>query len=225
MKLLNQYGKYFFTIAPKAVVCLALLVFGSFSLRAQDSGAQKQRYVFGVGTNALYDLAITPNVSVEFPLGSHWSVLGEFTFPWWTTKDNSRAWQMLKLDIGTRYWFRGYPLLSGHFVGLDLAAGYYDIEPHHKGWQGEFQTAGVEYGYAWQLGKHWRMDTSIALGWLGSHYRYYQANSTDTRLIYQYDGRLRPWYFGPTKLAVSFKYLIPRHRRDKKKEEQPHENR
>ena len=166
-----------------------------------------------VGTNLLLDLAITPNVSVEQPLGHSWSVLVDYTFPWWLTRANDRAWQMLKLDFGARYWLSPHDItdpwdiLTGHFVGIDLGAGYYDIEPKHKGYQGEFQTAGVEYGYAWRLSRSWRLEAYAALGWMATHYRYYEGNVGDTRLFYQHHGRYT--WIGPTKAGVSIKYIIP----------------
>ena len=70
-----------------------------------------------------------------------------------------------------------------------------------------FQTAGVEYGYAWRLGKYWRLQAFGAIGWMATHYRYYEANQGDTRLIYKYPGRYT--WFGPTKLGVSIEVIIP----------------
>lgn len=169
--------------------------------------------IFALSTNAIYDLAITPNFAVEMPLGHNWSVLLDYTFPWWLTRANDRAWQIIKLDLGARYWMSRHnrddrwDILTGHFVGIDLGAGYYDIEPRHKGYQGEFQTAGLEYGYAWRLGKYWRLQAFGAIGWMGTHYRYYEANQGDTRLIYKYPGRYT--WFGPTKLGVSIEVIIP----------------
>ena len=168
--------------------------------------------LFAVSTNALYDLAITPNFAVEFPIGKKVSVYGEYTFPWWVTRDNSRAWQMLKWDLGARYWFFGgrsenpMDVMIGPFAGIDLGAGYYDIEPHHKGWQGEFQLVGAELGWAWDLGRNWRLDAYVGAGWMGSHFRYYEATTGDKHLLYQHSGKLN--WFGPTKAGVSVKYIF-----------------
>lgn len=168
--------------------------------------------LFAVSTNVLYDLAITPNFAVEVPVGKKVSIYGEYTFPWWVTRDNSRAWQILKWDIGARYWLFGgrsqnpMDVMIGPFAGIDLGAGYYDIEPHHKGWQGEFQTVGVEIGWAWDLGKNWRLDAFVGAGWMGTHFRAYQGSSDDKHLLYQESGKLT--WFGPTKAGVSVKYIF-----------------
>ena len=172
-----------------------------------------QKPVLGLSTNALLDLAITPNFAIEVPFGHHWSGYIDYTFPWWLTRANDRAWQLIKLDLGARYWLSRHDesdpwdILTGHFVGIDLGAGYYDIEPHHKGYQGEFQMASVEYGYTWRLGKYWRLQAYAGAGWMATHYRYYEANQDDTRLIYKYPGRYT--WFGPTKVGVSIEVIIP----------------
>lgn len=177
--------------------------------------------LFAVSTNAIYDLAFvadfmyfTPNFAIEVPIGQKWSVLGEYTFPWWLSDANDSAWQMLKWDLGVRRWLSPHnpahrmDVLSGHFAGIDLGAGYYDVEPLHKGYQGEFQTVGLEYGYAWKLNEFWRLDASFGIGWMGTHFRYYEADATDAHLVYQHSGKLN--WFGPTKANVSFKYIFSR---------------
>lgn len=175
--------------------------------------AWEQTPLFALSTNTLFDLAITPNFAIEVPFGHNWSGYIDYTFPWWLTRANDRAWQIIKLDLGARYWLSRHnesdpwDILTGHFVGIDLGAGYYDIEPHHKGYQGEFQMASVEYGYTWRLGKYWRLQAYAGAGWMATHYRYYEANANDTRLIYKYPGRYT--WFGPTKVGVSIEVIIP----------------
>lgn len=174
---------------------------------------------FAVSTNLAYDLygvtdgfRFTPNISLEFPIGNKWSTYIEYTFPWWVSNVNNQAWQILKWDLGTRYWLSRHnakdpmDILTGHFLGIDLGAGYYDIEPLHKGWQGEFQTVGLEYGYAWRLGRAWRLDAYAGAGWLGTHYRYYEGDSTDQHLLYRHHGKMD--WFGPVKAGISIKYIV-----------------
>ena len=179
------------------------------------------RPILAVSTNLVYDfgslaydMAFTPNIAVEVPIGQSWSVYAEYAFPWWLTPQNDRAWEILKWDIGGRWWFSRHnpsdrmDVLRGHFLGLDFGAGYYDIEPKHEGYQGEFLAAGLEYGYAWNLGKNhkWRLEASAAAGWMGTKYRYYIGNTTDEHLLYQNNGKLNWW--GPIKANVSIKYIF-----------------
>lgn len=172
----------------------------------------RKRPILAVSTNLLYDLAITPNIAVEVPIGKHWSLLADYSFPWWVNRANNLAWQMLKFDLDARYWIGRrnsddpMDVFRGHFLGLDLGLGYYDLEPRHKGWQGEFVTAGLEYGYGWKLGENWRLDAFAAVGLFLTYYRYYEGNSDDSKLIWQYNGRYT--WFGPVKLGASIKYIF-----------------
>ena len=191
---------------------------------ADDIALKTVRYTWpllAVSTNLLGELAMvtgpihfTPNIAVELPLGQKWSILAEYTFPWWLSRDNSQAWQILKWDIGARWWFsshnpcRPMDCLRGHFLGIDLSAGYYDIEPSHRGWQGEFQLAGLEYGYSWAFGDHWRLEANIGAGIMLSHYRQYHADAADEHLVFTNSGRLT--WLGPTKAGISIKYLFSR---------------
>ena len=170
--------------------------------------------LFAAGSNLISDLAISPTLFIEIPIGQ-WSIWGEYAFPWWLTAGNDRAWQILKWDLGPRYWFRRRKadapmdgVLTGHYIGLDLGAGYYDIEPKHTGYQGEFQTIGLEYGYAWKVGRNWRMEAFLGLGWMGTHYRYYEGNAGDTKLYYQHNGKFTWW--GPTRVGLNLKYVFHR---------------
>lgn len=180
---------------------------------------EERRPILAVSTNLLYDfgslaydMAFTPNFAIEVPIGQSWSVYAEYAFPWWLVPENDRAWQILKWDLGGRWWFSRHDksnpmdVLRGHFVGLDLSAGYYDIEPKHTGYQGEFQSVGLEYGYAFRLSPAWRLDLYAGAGWMGTHYRYYEGSSDDVHLLYQHHGRLN--WLGPVKAGVSIKYIF-----------------
>lgn len=175
--------------------------------------------IFAASTNLVYDfgglirpLSWSPNFSLELPIGQKWSVYGEYAFPWWVTSGNDQAWQILKWDIGARRWLSRHnpndrmDVLRGHFLGIDLGAGYYDIEPKHTGYQGEFQTVSLEYGYAFRLGRAWRLDLFGGIGWLGTHYRYYEGDSTDQHLLYRHHGKMD--WFGPVKAGISIKYIF-----------------
>ena len=181
---------------------------------AADSTEYIRKPLIAVKTNLLYDLLITPNIGYEIPIGQKFSFFSDYAFPWWVNRSNDRAWQMLKWDIGGRWYFSKHDeedlldVLRGHHLGLDLSAGYYDLEPKHKGWQGEFQAVGLEYGYTWRLGERWRLDACIAAGLFATKFRYYKGDSSDVHLLYQNHGKL--FYFGPVELGITLKYLFTR---------------
>lgn len=160
-------------------------------------------------TNVLYDLAITPNFSMEIPLGKRWSTGFNYTFPWYVWDGNTRSYEILHLDIFARYWFNPSEALTGWFTGVNFGAGYFDIQPKGAGYQGEAAVISIEIGHNWYINKHWRFTLSAAAGWMGAQYRRYDAvEGTYTHLVEKYEGTYT--WFGPTRLNVGFTYLFGR---------------
>ncbi len=174
-----------------------------------ESPAFAKSPLFAIKTNILYDAATALNVAVEVPFGKHWSAGLDYKFPWWVWDNNSRALEILHWDGFARYWFGNRTekrVLTGLFAGIMLGGGYYDLEPHHKGYQGEFYTASAEGGYAFRISDHWSFELSASLGWMGTKYRYYEGMQNDQHLVWQHSGRYT--WVGPTKVNASIVYLF-----------------
>lgn len=175
--------------------------------------------LFAIKTNLLFDAALAPNVELEVPLGKRWSVMGEYTFPWWLDRDDDWCYQMLQVGLEGRYWLgnrehlkngRKRNILTGWFVGAYVGGGYYDFQPSRSyGYQGEFYiAAGVSGGYALRLNRSFNMEFSLGVGGLTTHYRKYEVarGSQGNELIRQHDGQLL--WIGPTKAKVSLVWLL-----------------
>lgn len=171
-----------------------------------------------VKTNAIYDAAATPNIEIERWFGSNnqWSVMGEWNFPWWQWHNKSRVYEVMEGGLELRRWLfpshaeggEKHRPLTGHFLGLYAAGAYYDLEWGYKGEQGDAYSAGLTYGYTCKLSKHWNMEFSISGGYLYSPYTHYDAERHDDTLFAKYKKHFT--YIGPTKLKVSFVWLIGR---------------
>jgi len=171
-------------------------------------------------TNLLSDALLTPNLEVEVPLGwSRFSFMAEWWTPWYRwhgPNKHNRCYELLALGGELRYWLSRREadcprLLRGHFLGLYGGGGKYDIQPggnDHEGWQGEYTSLGLTYGYSWFVQKHWRIECSLSAGFVGGPQRYYHGMFDDTHLIWQRNQRLS--YVGPTKLKLSVAYLLGR---------------
>lgn len=182
------------------------------------------RQYFALKTNLLFDALSALNVEVEVPVAKHWSVMGEYMFPWWLYGYKRNCWWMwshgqncLEIISGTlegRYWLGtpGYPRQpytpqTGWFLGAFGGGGYYDLERKGKGYQGEFLMAGVSGGYVAPLGKsrQWLLECSMSAGFLHTGYRYYEAiwSQLDARyhLLRQHDATTS--WLGPLKAKVS----------------------
>lgn len=184
----------------------------------------------------LFDLATLFNVELEVPIGKHFSVMGEWIFPFWGGLGNrggvaplpayseSYTLQMLSGGLEGRYWFPrakkidkrarkwgDYNPLNGWFLGLYGGAGIYDFQRHGKGMQGEFYiTTGISGGFAHPIGRHLHLEYSLGIGYLSTDYYNYHAENglkvVDLLPDGAYDRRKQTW-FGPTKVKVSLVWI------------------
>lgn len=193
-----------------------------------------------IKTNMLYDAVMTPNVEIErwFGKRNQWSIMAEWNFPWWQWHQKARVYEVNEFGLELRRWlFRGvcadeqtyvrdaktgklkrkYPdsqwWLNGHFVGIYLAGGYYDLEWRYHGEQGDIYSAGLTYGYAINLSRHWNLEFSASIGFIHSPYYHHEAELHDDILFAKYKKQFN--YFGPTKLKISIAWLIGRTKKKK----------
>jgi len=180
-------------------------------------------------TNLLFDALLTPNIEIEIPLGheNRWSIMVEDWFPWFLYRKNAvgqartepriidkiykNAYQVWTVGAELRYWYRPRSnkfrqTLTGTFVGLYGAGGKYDWEWDSTGDQGEFFSAGLTWGKAWRLGKHWNLECSGSVGAVWGPRRHYNGEYDDIHLVWKYNSNI--FYAGPTKLKVSIAWLI-----------------
>ncbi len=167
---------------------------------------------FAFKSNLLFDAATAINISVEVPIGQRWSISAEWMFPWWLSDDKSTAIQLLSSNIEGRYWLgerRGKMKMTGFFAGYYVGGGLYDLRLDSKGYQGEFYIAsGLCGGYAHALNQSGtlRMEYSLSIGYLSTDYRYYEGRADNRFMVWQYNGHYS--WFGPTKGAVSFVWML-----------------
>lgn len=198
---------------------------------ASDEGGYKVfRPLLAVKTNLLFDALLAPNIEVEVPFGKkhRWSVMAELWCPWWRFDHNAAgdvnqyyrddqrptriAYQLLMGGVEFRRWFTGrcasgVPVLTGPFVGVYAAGGKYDLGRDGKGDQGQFVSIGISAGYSWPLARHWNLELSAAVGYIGGPKVHYENEFDDARLIYRSDDDWKSW-FAPTKLKLSLVYII-----------------
>lgn len=190
----------------KWVAALAVILIPSLEGNAQ---------VVGVKTNLVNDAFLSPNLAVEVGVAPRWTVelLGEMNL--WKISGHSMKHMYVQPEV--RYWF--CQRFAGHFVGVHGLAGTYnfgnlDIDMKFLGtdfrklkdsrYQGWAAGAGIAYGYAWPVHKHWNIEGEIGIGWVYTRYDRYPCEVCGTKLE---DNRPHN-YFGPTKLAINIVYLF-----------------
>lgn len=169
----------------------------------------------GIKTNVIPDALLSPNLGVEVGLAPHWSLdlTGEVNF--WSV--NHHLWKHWLAQPEARYWF--CDRFAGHFLGFHAIGGQYNFGNLHNNitflgskfknltdyrYQGWAAGAGIAYGYAWALAKHWNLEAEIGVGWMYTRYDKFSCENCGKRLE-----KNRPHnYVGPTKLAVNIEYIF-----------------
>jgi len=167
-------------------------------------------------TNLLSDALLNANVGAEVGLAPKWTLdlTGDFNF--WKFS-HSRRWKHWAVQPEARYWF--CDRFAGHFVGVHAHGGQYNIggidglfnflgtdarklkDIRYQGW---FVGAGISYGYAWILGKHWNLEAEIGIGYSYTRYDRFQCAGCGKKI----ENNKPHHYVGPTKAAVNLVYLF-----------------
>lgn len=166
-------------------------------------------------TNLINDIALSPNIGVEVGLAPKWTLDMTAEMNLW--KVDGRSWKHLYFQPEARYWF--CQRFSGHFIGFHALGGIYNFgklnlpfnmlgsnlkELKDKRYQGWAAGAGVVYGYAWPLHKHWNIEAALGIGWLYTRFDSYPCQICGNKI----DRNKSHNYFGPTKLSVAVEYIF-----------------
>lgn len=192
----------------RIILLLAIVISGAVqTVRAQDVALK---------TNLLADGLLNPNLGLEIGLASRWTLDISGQFNTWTLSHN-RRWKHWLVQPEARYWF--CDRFSGHFVGLHAHSGQYNVGGLKNGisflgsdlsklsdyrYEGWFAGAGIAYGYAWILGRHWNLEAEIGIGYAYTVFDQYRCAGCGKRV--SEDNRHH--YFGPTKAAINLVYVF-----------------
>ena len=148
------------------------------------------------------------NIGTELSIGRHWSVAADYYFPWLIRNpDNQNCFQVLGFNLEGRYWFgrnrTKADRLQGHSIGAYTYGGYYDVENHYSGNQGEFVSVGLDYLYSMPVFKdRMHLEFSLGVGYLYSFmkpYDVFEPGGKAYKTGYTQDFH----WVGPTKASVS----------------------
>lgn len=167
-------------------------------------------------TNVLADAAAVLNAGAEFGLAPRWTLDLNADYNALSMPDD-RRWRHLSAQPELRYWF--CERFGGHFIGLHVHGGIYNFGKIENAvdflgtdwslltderFQGWFVGAGLGYGYAWILGKHWNLEFEAGFGYSYTRYDRYPCAVCGDKI--QEDAPHH--YIGPTKLALNLIYLF-----------------
>ena len=181
--------------------------------QGEGVAATERRPVLFVKTNLAYDLLTFVNVAVEVPLGRRFSLEAQYVNPWWHSVRKHRTIELCYVSLAPRYYFgKDGGRYSSLFAGLSAGWGKYDMQLTRHGVQGELWHVSPVFGYSHYIGRHWKMEYSISVGYLHTDYRKYtQKSGTPYGDIKVHD---YPWVSHtfrsilPTSLGVSLVYAF-----------------
>lgn len=188
---------------------LIALLFGMFvttNVRAQE---------VAIKTNLLYDATATVNVGVEVGIAPKWTLDISGNLNAWNFDEDTK-WRHWLAQPEARYWL--CDRFAGHFFGLHAIGGQYNIggiennvrflgtnfmNLTNNRYQGWAAGAGVAYGYAFILGKHWNLELELGIGYAYFNYDIFSCAGCGRNI-----GSSDHHYFGPTKAAINLVYLF-----------------
>lgn len=171
---------------------------------------------FALKTNALYDATASINLGAEMALSPKWTVEVSGNYNPFTFSDN-RKWKHWFVQPEVRYWTCNK--MMGHFFGAHLIGGQFNVgnidfdadilgsdfsklkDSRFEGWA---VGAGLAYGYAWVLSRHFNIEGEIGVGYAYMRYDRFACINCGEKL----EDDLSHNYFGLTKLALNLVYIF-----------------
>lgn len=166
-------------------------------------------------TNIAADVLLSPAIGIETGLAAKWTLDVSGQVNAWNI--NSHRWRHWLVQPEARYWL--CDSFQGHFFGVHALGGQFNVGNiknsikflgtdfsslshfRHQGWMA---GAGIAYGYAWILSRHWNLEAEIGMGWIFSRYDVYPCAECGTKSA---SGKTHN-YVGPTKIALNLVYLF-----------------
>lgn len=184
----------------------ACVLSGSFSAHSQSVALK---------TNLVNDALLSPNIGVEFSLAPRWTMDINAEGNYWSI--GSHKWKHWFVQPEARFWL--CEKFTGHFLGVHAIGGQYNFgnldlgfkflgsdfsQLKDKRFQGWGAGAGIAYGYAWPVAKHWNVEAELGIGWIYTRYDSFPCADCGTKL----ESNKSHNYFGPTKAAINLVYLF-----------------
>jgi hypothetical protein len=179
------------------IPCVVFLV-AAFSAKAQN---------FALKTNVFYDATATVNLGAEIGLAPRWTLDISGNYNGWKVKDH--LWKHAMVQPEARYWF--CDRFQGHFLGFHALGGVYNTslnilkkEPRDERYQGWGVGAGIAYGYAFALGRHFNLELELGGGYIYTQYDLYECEGCGRKVKEDVPYH----YVGATKGAINLVYVF-----------------
>lgn len=160
-----------------------------------------------IKSNLLYDITTTFNLGIETGLGKATTLDISGNYNPWSFKGGDLQWKHWMVQPEIRWWT--CERFNGHFFGLHALGGQYNIAglgtgyAHKYRYEGHFVGGGISWGYQWLIGSRWNLEFTLGAGYARYWQKKYPRADCGERVGSQWKN-----YWGPTKLGLSFIYII-----------------
>lgn len=193
--------------------CLNLLI--GVMLAAIGWGGEAKAQDLAVKTNLLYDALLNANVGAEVGLAPRWTFDLSGNLNAWPI--NEHRWKHWLVQPELRYWF--CDRFAGHFLGVHALGGEYNVgliknnvdvlgtdfsKLTDRRFQGWAVGAGVAYGYAFVLNRHWNLELELGAGYVYTRFDLFECEDCGRKIAED----LPHHYVGPTKAAINLVYIF-----------------
>ncbi|MFV0418571.1 MAG: DUF3575 domain-containing protein [Dysgonomonas sp.] len=184
-------------------ICIVLTYAHTY---AQDSKKDSYLPSLALKSNALYWVATTPNIGIEFGLTQKLTLDVSLNYNPWKFSDNKKMKHWL-IQPELRYWI--CERFNGHFFGVHTHYAGYNMGGikllglENYRYQGNLFGGGISYGYHWILGNQWSVEASVGLGYAHLDYDKYECEKCGSKIKSDTNS-----YWGPTKASISIIYVI-----------------
>lgn len=178
-------------------VCLGIVVIITMLSLSPKLSAQR----IALKTNTLEYLTLSPNLTLEARLSRVMSIqVGVGVNP---INKPIAGFQLtnFRVEPELRYWFNRP--MARHFIALSATAANYNLHIRDRIVKGDAIAAGVSYGYALVLSKHWNMEAEIGVG-IG-HFRSFYYKDWEKRPDKPNSIHFLPC---PVRFGLSFCYIF-----------------
>lgn len=201
------------TLRHITILLIALLLpIKGMSQTDSDKPVQNQEIQFlSLSTNLLTDVVVAPSIGAELRLDQKVTLAAHFATSWLAASPIYNHIRFVTTDVEARYWIATQPLdvmRRGHHVGLYGGFYRYDLYFNHKGDQADQNWGvGLSYGYTLGLNKHFSLDFTLGLGYVGGSYKTYEYID-DAYEHYVWTADKKRHYVGPSKAEISLIWHI-----------------
>lgn len=183
------------TFLRKRMLIGLVLICAFFSV--QNASGQR----VALKTNALEYVTLTPNLTLETRLSKKLSLQLGLAINPMQSPIGDYKFTNCRIEPELRYWFNRP--MARHFMALSTTVGGYSLQLKDRLLDFNAYGAGISYGYALVLGKHWNVEFEIGAG-----FAYVNGSDYKKDAIEEKTTNLKKFVPVPIRTAISFGYIF-----------------